>query len=1045
MSKRIKGITIEIDGNTSKLEDSLKKINESSRKVAQELRDINRLTKFNPGNAELLSQKQRKLADQVSNTKKKLDELREADKQAKRQLESGDLGQDQYDALQREIVETESKLENFQRQLAEVNNYKLNKLGESFQKVGTKIQEVGSKVTDLGKQLTLKLTAPLLGIAGGATKAATDFESAFAGVRKTVDATEEEFAALEKGIKDMSKALPSSASEISAVAEAAGQLGIQNENILTFSRSMIDLGQATNMTAEEAATQLARFANITQMSQQDFERLGSTIVDLGNNFATTESEIVDMSLRLAGTGSQVGMTETNILALSTAMSSLGIQSEAGGSAMSRVMQKINTAVLEGKDSLDSFAKVAGVSGEEFARVWQSKPAEALVMFIEGLNGVQEEGGNVVGVLSELGISGLREVDTLQRLSGNTDLLTEALSLSTTAWQDNTALSEEAAQRYETLDSKIEMAKNSVNLLAIELGEKLMPYVEKAAKKIAEFADGLADMDEETFNTIISVGKFLAVFGPVLVVVGKVISVFGGLVKGIGGVIKAFAAVKTALAAGSGAFVAVGGVIGALAAPIAVVVGAIATLMITNEEFREKVIAVWNRVKEVIGNVVGAIKDFVGGVATFFFEKWTVISETVGNAVNTIKDTVETKFNEIKDGVVTVFTNIATFFSETWDGIVSTVTTAWDNIKAAFEVAWLFIEEMFGLIVDIIMIPWNFIWENFGAPLTEAWESITSYLSEKFTAISDFFTETWTAITTFFSDTWEGIKSVASTAWEAIKETIITPIVNLYESIKTKLSEIGTAISTKWNEIKTTTGNVWEGIKSSVSDKINTVKETVSNVVESIRSFVSDKWNAIKETTTNIWNAIKDAIVSPISDAWDKVKEVVGNLVDGAKSKFEDFKTKVGEIWDGVKEAITAPIRKAKEVIDDIVDGFKSVFNFEWKLPKLKLPHLNITGGFSLIPPQVPKFSIDWYDKGGIFTGPQIIGVGEKRPEFVGALDDLKAIVADVIQKEGGDSSQVIHNNFNMENVTIRDDSDIHKIAEELYRLQAREGRRLKNA
>jgi len=199
------------------------------------------------------------------------------------------------------------------------------KLSQSAQEVGENLKKVGDKIADVGKSLSTKITAPIVGLGTLATKSAIDFESAFAGVRKTVDATEEQFAQLERGIRDMSKEIPVSATAIAGVAEAAGQLGIQTENILSFTRVMIDLGEATNLSAEEAASALAQFANITQMSQKEFDRLGSTIVALGNNLATTERDIVNMGQRLAGAGAQIGLTEAQIMSFAAALSSVGIK------------------------------------------------------------------------------------------------------------------------------------------------------------------------------------------------------------------------------------------------------------------------------------------------------------------------------------------------------------------------------------------------------------------------------------------------------------------------------------------------------------------------------------------------------------------------------------------------------------------------------------------------------------------------------------------------------------------------------------------------
>lgn len=226
-----------------------------------------------------------------------------------------------YNKLQSELKKTNTELE--------LQTNKWNVLSKNLSGIGSSFSKVGEKLSDVGKSMSLKVTAPIVAAGAAATKTAIDWESAFAGVRKTVDGTEEDFQKLSSGIREMSKELPSSASDIAKVAESAGQLGIQTDNILGFTRTIIDLGNSTNLVGEQGASSLAKFANITKMSQKDFDRLGSTIVALGNNSATTEADIVEMAMRLAGAGTQVGMTEAQILSLSAALSSVGIEAEVG--------------------------------------------------------------------------------------------------------------------------------------------------------------------------------------------------------------------------------------------------------------------------------------------------------------------------------------------------------------------------------------------------------------------------------------------------------------------------------------------------------------------------------------------------------------------------------------------------------------------------------------------------------------------------------------------------------------------------------------------
>lgn len=304
----------------------------------------------------------------------------------------------------------------------------------------------------------------------GVAKASIDFESAFAGVRKTVDASESEFATLRQGIRDMAKELPASTTEISKVAEAAGQLGIKKENILSFTRTMIDLGETTNLTSDEAATALARLANVMGTSQANFDRLGSTVVDLGNKGASTEAEIVHLGQRLASAGKIVGLAEHEVLAFAEALSSVGIEAEAGGTAFSKVFTELANAASKGGKELKGFAQVAGQSTASFQKLFKADPSEAIIRFVEGLGRIKKEGGNVFKVLDDLGIKEIRMRNALLSAANAGGLMRQSLKTGAAAWKENTALTEEARKRYETTAAKLKVLRNKIQDLAISIGD-----------------------------------------------------------------------------------------------------------------------------------------------------------------------------------------------------------------------------------------------------------------------------------------------------------------------------------------------------------------------------------------------------------------------------------------------------------------------------------------------------------------------------------------------------------------------------------------------
>lgn len=480
---------------------------------------------------------------------------------------------------------------------------KLKTQSEQWIKSGKKIENFGQKLSGVGTAMTVGVTAPLLAGSAAVTKAAISWESDFAGVKKTNDEVVDSngnvtysYADLESGLRDLAKQLPSSHSEIAKVAEAAGQLGIKTQNVKSFTKTMIDLGESTNMSAESAATSLARFANITQMSQKDFDKLGSAIVDLGNNYATTESEITEMALRIAGAGKQVGMSQGDILGFATALSSVGVEAEAGGSAISKVMVQMQLAVEKGtgafgeleeransagysigevgqavvnggkplksmaealgmnssslkkmykeadksKTSLENFASVAGISNDQFSKLFKDDPSKAIMKFIEGLANAEKQGTSAIKMLDDMDIKEVRLRDSLLRAANASGVFDSAIKTGNKAWKENSALTEEANKRYETTESKLKMLKNEAVDAAIDLGG---PFVDalrdglKASKPLikglGDIAKGFSNLNKDQQTNILKWVGLAAATGPTLKLLGGGISVIGKTKTAVG--------------------------------------------------------------------------------------------------------------------------------------------------------------------------------------------------------------------------------------------------------------------------------------------------------------------------------------------------------------------------------------------------------------------------------------------------------------------------------------------------------------------------------
>ncbi|NSV77134.1 phage tail tape measure protein [Enterococcus faecalis] len=472
----------------------------------------------------------------------------------------------------------------------------LNTVNGAMKSFGDKTASIGQSIEKVGGSMTKGITLPIAGAVGAVTTAAVKWESSFTGVKKTNDEMVDSngkviysYDDLEKGLRDLAKELPTSHEEIAKVAEAAGQLGIKTDKVVGFTKTMIDMGESTNMSADTAATSLARFANITQMSQDKFSNLGSAIVDLGNNLATTESEITEMGLRLAGAGKQIGMTEGDIVGFEAALSSVGIEAEAGGSAFSRLMVQMQLATETGVEafaplkqavaeqgvswesfvhavnwggkeltavskqmgiptselkkmykeaskasgSLEDFANVTGRTSEEFAQLFKSNPSQALIEFIQGLKDSEKHGISAIKVLDDMGITEVRLRDSLLRAANASDVFEGAVKRGNEAFNENTALAEEAGKRYGTTESQLKILRGQLNDVAITFGGPLVAALNSAIsaakpmiEALANMAEAFASADPKTQEFILKMAALAASAGPVLKVFGKMTRFFG---------------------------------------------------------------------------------------------------------------------------------------------------------------------------------------------------------------------------------------------------------------------------------------------------------------------------------------------------------------------------------------------------------------------------------------------------------------------------------------------------------------------------------------
>lgn len=722
----------------------------------------------------------------------------------------------------------------------------MNAVGNQMAQTGKRWTNTGQKMTDAGASLTTGVTLPLAAIGYGSIKAAVDFETAFAGVRKTVDATEKQFGVLEMGIRQMAKEIPASTTEIARVAEAAGQLGIKQQDILKFTKTMVMMGTSTNMSSDQAATALARLANITQMPMDQIDRLGSTVVHLGNNLAATEEEIVNMGLRIAGAGHQVGMSEAQVLSFAGALSSVGINAEAGGTAISRVFVKMANDVEQGGKKLELFAQVAGVSAEDFRKKFQEDAAGAVVDFIEGLGKMKDSGENVFPVLKELGLSEVRVRDALLRASGAGDLFRKTIESGSKAWDKNTALTNEANERYKTTASQFQILKNKINDVGITLGDSLIPALidavdaaEPLIKALEKGAKWFSSLDPETRKWVVTVGALVVALGPVTYILGNVVRALGFLGRGIGSVVRYF----TTFGKDAGG-------VGQALSRLGNILGSVGRFFL---QVGRWVLMVGQWIFQV-GRWIWAVIEVIAAAMGIAGATFAIIAAAIIAAIALI---------------IIYWDEVKAFLIASWEYIKEMASSIWEGIKNAIVATWNYIK---GLATSI--------WDGIKNAVVGAFKWMYDH-NYYFQALVDFIVNAWNRAKSITTSVWNGIKSFLTSVWNGIKSTV-TSVWNGIKSV----------ITTVWNGIKSVTTSVWNSIKGFLSPLVNGIKKVITSAWNGIKSVTTSVWNKVKSTITGVAKSIQTTLSGLASKALSWGKNMMNMFLSGIKSKVAAVKNAV---------------------------------------------------------------------------------------------------------------------------------------------------------
>lgn len=965
MANRIKGITVEIGGDTTGLDKALKSVNTSIRSTQSALKDANRLLKLDPSNTELLSQKQRLLKDAIAATKEKLDSLKVAQEQAKQQLENGELGQDKYDALQREIVETEEELRRLQQEAATTNTA-LSKIDVA----GQKMEAIGNSIAGAGKKM-MGVTTVIGGVGVAAVKTAADFDSAMSQVAAVSGATGKDFDALRNKAREMGAKTKFSATEAAEAMNYMAMAGWKTEDMLDGIEGVMNLAAASGEDLATTSDIVTDALTAFGLSAKDSGHFADILAAASSNANTNVSMMGETFKYCAPIAGALGFSAEDTAEAIGLMANAGIKSSQAGTALRTIMNNlagdvkisgkaigdVTIATTNADGSMRDLSDILSDCRSAFRNLTESEKAQAAESLV---------GKNAMSGFLALMNAGQGDIDKLSSAIDNCDGSAEKMA---TTMQDNLA-------------GQLTILKSQLQELAISFGDILMPAIRSIVSKLQGFVDKLNGMDEGTKRTIVTIALLVASIGPLLVIIGTAISKIGVAMQGFVKLANGISKLKVAVQGGTGVLGKLGAALGGISAPVLAVVAVIAVLVAAfvhlwknNEGFRDAIIGTWNRIKDTISGFCQGIVDRLNALGFQFTDIVDVLKTVWDGFCQVLAPIFEGVFNNIANILSTV-TGVITGILDVFIGIFTgNWSQAWTGVKEIFSSIWNGISSFFTNILNVIKGVADVVLGWFGTSWNEVW-----------TNIKTFFEGIWNGIATFFTTIWETLKNVVTVGimaigsilsaafdiitlpfrliWENCKEIIISVWDAIKSKVTTVIHAVASVISTVMNAIKTIFSTVW-----------NAIKTVVTTVVNAIKSVVTTVFNAIKSTATSVWNAIKTAVTTPVNAIKSTVTTVLNSVKSTVSSIFNGIKSTATSVWNGIKTAITTPIEAAKNKVKSVVDAIKGFFSgMKISLPHIKLPHFKVSGKLSIAPPSVPHLSIDWYKEGGIMTSPTIFGM-----------------------------------------------------------------------